>query len=48
MPRQIKGVIKNYQVSGSDRKGYRPVWDMGKATYRKRVQRVDGVNRPSI
>lgn len=27
--------------------GYRPVWEMGRAAYVKRRQRVTGENRPS-
>lgn len=48
MSRQIKGVIKSYQVPGSSKKGYRPVWEMGRAAYRKRLQRTTDDNRPSI
>ena len=47
MAKQVKGVVRNYQVPGSDMQGYRPVWEMGRTSYCKRRQRVNGVNRPS-
>ncbi|MFZ5634937.1 MAG: hypothetical protein ACOY40_19080 [Bacillota bacterium] len=42
----IKGVAKRYFVPGSSPRGYRPVWDTGPASYRNRIKKVTGINRP--
>gem|GEM_PF-1109480 len=42
----IKGVVRNYFVPGSSSGGYRPVWDSGPASYRKRLTKITGINRP--
>lgn len=43
----IKGVAKRYFVRGSGPEGYRPVWDTGAASYRNRMKKVTGINKPS-
>lgn len=43
----IKGVAKRYLVPGSGPWGYRPVWDAGAASYRSRIKKITGINRPS-
>ena len=51
MPKRIRGVIKNPGTSTpaslTTAYGYRSPWDVGKASYNKRIQRIRGVNRPS-
>lgn len=44
----IKGVVKNYHIKESQRRGYSPVWDTGYAAGKKRIKKITGVNRPSI
>lgn len=44
----IKGVAKKYSVPESGPRGYRPVWDTGRAAYHKRIAKITGTNRPSV
>ncbi len=46
MARRIRGVIKNSDTS-TTAYGYRSPWDVGRASYSKRIQRIKGFNRPS-
>ncbi len=43
----IKGVAKRYFVPGSGPRGYRPVWETGRASYYNRIKKVTGIDRPS-
>lgn len=44
--KMIKGVAKRYFIPGSSSRGYRPVWDTGRASYWNRIKKVTGINRP--
>ncbi|WP_161486002.1 hypothetical protein [Desulfotomaculum copahuensis] len=44
---KVQGVILNYRVPGSNRRGYKPVWETGAAAASKRRSRRTGTNRPA-
>lgn len=44
----IKGLAKKHVVPEINPKGYRPVWETGLVSYRKKISKISGVNRPSI
>ncbi|MFZ5643429.1 MAG: hypothetical protein ACOY46_07545 [Bacillota bacterium] len=43
----IRGVTKSYSVPEPSPRGYRAVWDTGRASYYNRIKKVTGINRPS-
>ncbi len=47
MAKRIRGILKNPGRLGAANYGYRNPWDTGRAAYKKRMQRVTGINRPS-
>lgn len=52
MIRKIKGLVKNAGTTGRSAfvgktGGYHDTWDTGKASLRKYMQKLKGINRPS-
>ncbi len=46
MSKKIKGILKDIHA-GTEKTGYQPVWEIGKAGDNKKRSRMTGVNRPS-
>ncbi|MCF8010016.1 MAG: hypothetical protein K9L17_04495 [Clostridiales bacterium] len=47
MSKRVQGFLKNHEKNRNFPRGYKPVWDMGKAGESKKYQRMTGIQRPS-
>jgi hypothetical protein len=49
---KIRGLVKNPGTTGNAAYvgrtgGYHDTWDTGRASYRKRIQKITGINKPA-